>query len=166
MLEITQNDVDDVKAIAKGVIGFPEHGRRRWEGNEKGERFKSIFGDSSLVIAALWKLINDDVDGLEVKHLLWALVFLKVYNTEDTHCCLVGWPPRKEFREKSWAIVKTLSNAKGKVVQIENRLQNAPRQQTDGKLFVYLMSDMTDCHINEPHPFDPKWFSKSSMDRE
>ena len=52
---------------------------------------KSFFGASGCVIAEIWNQIKETIkDGTEPKHLLWALIFLKVYSTEEVHCAIVG----------------------------------------------------------------------------
>jgi hypothetical protein len=48
-------------------------------------------------VAEIWHRIEGTVaaedPNAKQKHLLWALVFLKVYATsEDVHCAIVGWP--------------------------------------------------------------------------
>jgi hypothetical protein len=52
-----------------------------------------LLGALSVVIAALWELIQSQVNyGVEGKHLLWGLVFLKVYaKNEETHCAIVDF---------------------------------------------------------------------------
>jgi hypothetical protein len=43
------------------------------------------------------------------KHLLWALVFLKVYATsEEVHCAIVGWSHVQTFRKYSWYFVEKI----------------------------------------------------------
>jgi hypothetical protein len=56
----------------------------------------------------LYPLLDDDVakgitaSSARPRHLLWALVFLKVYASEDVHCCLVGYVDAKTYRKWAW----------------------------------------------------------------
>jgi hypothetical protein len=60
-------------------------------------RFRSVFGAGSTVVVDVWNRIeaHAPIDkGGQPKHLLWALVLLKVYQSDEVHCALVGWPAR------------------------------------------------------------------------
>ena len=53
---------------------------REWDSKDKDARFKSLFGDPSVVIAAAWEMIKGFVrDDVECYHTLWVLIFLMVY---------------------------------------------------------------------------------------
>ena len=73
---------EEVESAAKEAIRFPSN--RKWE-PDKDARIRPLFGASSKVIAELWNRIEAKVhtfeSGAKLKHLLWALVFLKVYST-------------------------------------------------------------------------------------
>ena len=43
--------------------------------------------------------------GVQPKHLLWTLLFLKTYATEPILCALVGGVDEKTFRTKVWFLV-------------------------------------------------------------
>ncbi len=75
-------------------------------------RFRGIFGASPAVCARVWSIIRAEVlrGGMPV-HLLWALLFLKLYNIEHVHSALVG-ADEKTFRKWCWVFVKILSGLK------------------------------------------------------
>ncbi len=55
--------------------------------------FKEYFGVSMTIVLAVWNLLNEHniiPEKGEIKHLLWALVFLKVYPKQGPVCSLVG----------------------------------------------------------------------------
>ncbi len=54
-------------------------------------RFRALFGASPSVCCLLWSLLCD-TRPLQSKrvHMLWALMFLKVYATEHVHAALAG----------------------------------------------------------------------------
>ena len=56
------------------------------------EKCRSFFGTPRIVIQEVWKRIEPSVDETSAKpmHLLWSLVFLHVYSTEEIHCRIVG----------------------------------------------------------------------------
>jgi hypothetical protein len=90
------------------------------------------------------------------KHLLWGLLFLKLYSTEEVHCAIVGHPTKKEFRQKSWQIVEMIAGLKDTIILLENRLINSPTVLGRPRHSL-LTLDCTDCTINAPYPFLPKW---------
>ena len=105
MIEINQNNVTIVEDIARCIRQFSLKGCYQWDCKEKDDRFKAIFGVPSIVIVAIWKLAREEAAILDItiEHLLWGLVYLKVYDTEDTHLRIVGWPTggKKEFRKNT-----------------------------------------------------------------
>jgi hypothetical protein len=56
-----------------------------YERTEDG-RFRQIFGCVLTVVLSLCSLLTEDdtVAGADVKHLLWALLFLKIYSNKAT----------------------------------------------------------------------------------
>jgi hypothetical protein len=99
-MNVTQEAIDSIEEVARVTVGCPK--RRRWESTDKDARFKSLFGASSTIVAEIWHRMEETVTAedpnAERKHLLWALVFLKVYATsEEDHCTIVGWPHVQTF---------------------------------------------------------------------
>jgi hypothetical protein len=112
------------------------------------------------VIAEIWqRLIPMVEEKTDHNHLLWGLLFLKVYSTEEVHyCAIAGHPTKKEFHQKSWHIVEMIAGLKESVIILDNRFINSPTLR--GRLKASLLTrDCTDCMINEPYPFLPKWVS-------
>lgn len=72
-------------------------------------RFRGLFGTTPLVCARLWELVLENVPPAgRPKHLLWALLFLKVYAIEHVNAALVH-SDEKTFRKWSWEFVQLLS---------------------------------------------------------
>ena len=79
-------------------------------------------GAPSVVIAAAYEMNKEDFvrDDVEQYHILWAIIFLKVYApNEKTRCGLVGWPTKQQFREIAWHIVEILADPKEKVIKLK-----------------------------------------------
>jgi hypothetical protein len=78
--------------------------------------FRSHFGVSPGTCAICWNLIEHKLPrNLVYTHLLWALMFLKVYGTESvlsTKCNC----DEKTFRSKIWIILKAIDSIKSSVV--------------------------------------------------
>ncbi|KAH9118088.1 hypothetical protein LEN26_012265 [Aphanomyces euteiches] len=89
--------------------------------------------------------------GSRDEHLLWAMLFLKVYSSENVHATIAA-VDEKTFRKWSWAILEALASLN--VIQWRNRFHQAP---AGVRLFVSL--DGTDFAIQEPKPFDKKRWS-------
>ena len=146
-----------IDRVAKETLGWPES--RRWHTKDKETRFRSCFGAPSEVISSLWNKIvaqGEIESGGQPKHLLWALVFLKVYSTEEIHCSIVGWPSRKTFLKWSWYFVERISALKDELIRLDDRF--------DGLNCVaftncFISVDGTDCPVFEPAPFNKKMYS-------
>ena len=78
-------------------------------------KFRSHFGTTSIVCAIIWKKIYDDentaqhLKGAKPEHLLWCLLFLKVYSGEAVHASLVGCD-EKTFRKWAWTFVTAIAD--------------------------------------------------------
>ena len=77
--------------------------------------FRSLFGCSPVVCGVLWVKCKFK-NWVEPKHLLWALMFLKVYATEKTLATLAGIGDRQKYRETIWPILTNISKLKKSVV--------------------------------------------------
>lgn len=72
-------------------------------------RFRSFFGVSPNICAICWRLIKDELPtSYREVHLLWALLFLKCYNTESINHATAGCD-EKTFRTKVWTVVESLA---------------------------------------------------------
>lgn len=75
-------------------------------------RFRSIFGCTWERCTDLWELIKPEnvmPKGYKPEHLLWGLLFLKVYTTEAVLTSMVGSPEEKTFRKWSRLFVLKIS---------------------------------------------------------
>jgi len=74
------------------------------------ERFSATFGCSPRVAAAVWnRLDKKDLlpEDMLVKHLLWALSFLKLYNPERAQAPVCGGD-EKTYRKWVWIALEAL----------------------------------------------------------
>jgi hypothetical protein len=85
----------------------------------KNERhsFASIFG----VRVSLCPIIFQHcqlymIHGLEAKHLLWGLLFLKVYATEDVACYMLTHTTRKTYCKWYWIVIQAIASKKSLLV--------------------------------------------------
>ena len=61
------------------------------------------------VCAHIWNAIRFDLPtGAKPKHLLYGLLFMKVYSIEHVHANMVGCD-EKTFQKWAWVIIKCLS---------------------------------------------------------
>ena len=118
-------------------------------------RFIAMYGVPPEVCPIIWTHMEEDPEyyrGLLPRHLLWALLFLKVYATEEIHVALCGGVDPKTYRRHVWLIVGILSRMD--VIKWDNRIVPANENS-----HVRVSVDGTDCRIQEPTPFDKRWFS-------
>ena len=95
-----------VEAVAREVIQWPAS--KKWTPNTADAVFRGYFGAPVSIVAEIWNMIEYSLtENEQVKHLLWALVFLKTYSTELVHCGMVGWPDAKTFRKWTWHMLFT-----------------------------------------------------------
>ena len=104
----TKQNIKSIDETAQSSLSFPSS----WESQkEKDKVYKSNVGCTTIIIAAIWNEIKDFVTkDIYRKHLIWALVYLKVYSIEYIHRRIVGWPDAKTFREKYWYIVEYIAD--------------------------------------------------------
>jgi hypothetical protein len=75
-----------------------------------------MFGTSPEMCTRLWQMIDPFVsmpNGVHPRHLLWALMLLKLYCAESVLCTLAGGengraPDEKTFRKWCWLFVETM----------------------------------------------------------
>lgn len=72
-------------------------------------RFKSYFGVSPTICSLAWRYIKDELphDYTEI-HLLYALFFLKTYNTEAISRSIFTCD-EKTFRKRVWEVIDKLA---------------------------------------------------------
>lgn len=72
-------------------------------------RFKGLFGLSPNICEIVWEKIKNQLpNSFEPSHLLWALLFLKCYNTEHVNHAIIG-ANEKTFRNRIWVIIEKLA---------------------------------------------------------
>jgi hypothetical protein len=129
---------------------------RVWNTRLADEKARAFFGAPTAVITTLWNDLESELeDAAMPKHLLWGLLFMKVYASEAVHCALVGWPCRTTFRKWSWYFIEKIALLEAKYILLDNRFINA-----DTNITCFISIDGTDCPVMEPWPFDKKWYSK------
>ena len=163
-MNVSSNAVQAMEDAAYDTLRWPGT-KRDWDSADKDARIRSLFGAPFIVIADLWERIEPKIDkaGAERKHLLWSLVFLKVYgSSEEVHCAIVGWPCKQTFREWSWYFVEKiygLQDVLDDVIVFRNRFDGQP-DLNDIEFDCMISIDGIDCPCSEPYPFSTDIFSK------
>ena len=76
---------DDIMYKARIIFGCDRYKKKAPKTEER--KFRALFGCSPIVVLALWSLLLECSfvpEGGKLIHLFWALLFVKVYPTEDT----------------------------------------------------------------------------------
>jgi hypothetical protein len=123
-LRQTSVDIEEVERVAEEVTGIVF--ARKTE-TEKDKSFKQHFGCRPVVVATAWKLMqehtnHDAPDAFSLKHLLWALIFLKTYGVEAIRTTLASAgtgtrPDDKTVRDWCWVALNCLANLAPYVVR-------------------------------------------------
>jgi hypothetical protein len=109
------------------------------------------------------------------KHLLWALLLLKVYGTETLLSSFVGGVTEKTYRKWAWCFIDGIAKLESAVVSQLHPMQQFPPTihshaclnfvttlyRFYGKILndCLVSVDGTDFRIIEPKPFDKGWYS-------
>ena len=142
-------------------------------------RFRSNFGTSPEGCAAIWNLLDPyttiTTKGLSPKHLLWALMFLKVYAKESIHCSMAGGVDEKTFRKWVWLFIYEISFLESAVLS-GLFIMSFLTKKTHCKFFPFsyiiwqkrfegdiandclITVDGTDYEIEQPKPFSKIWY--------
>jgi hypothetical protein len=138
--------------VAREILAMPNR-------NDKAEdkTFRGFFfGAPITIILDIWNRLELTLENpAKPKHLLWSLVFVKVYSIEEVHCRIVGWPDPKTYQKWSWYFLEKIADLQKEVIKLENTFR-----QNDRTTDCLMSVDGTDCPVFEPWPWDPKWYSK------
>ena len=99
--------------------------------------FRSLLGVSPLVCVDIWGTCAWP-HGTSPRHLMWALLFLKVYATEDVLCSMAGCC-RATFRKWMWPCVEAMAKAKAQVVSL------ALLARGISELMIHIFSHQSSC---------------------
>ena len=91
-----------VEAVAQTII--------RTRGSMR--HFKAVFGVSPLLCSVVWNYMDDDEKlprRAQPKHLLWTLMFLKLYNSENVLSSMCGCE-EKTFRKWVWLMLAAIGS--------------------------------------------------------
>ncbi|CAB9528703.1 unknown protein [Seminavis robusta] len=137
------------------VVGAPSKQKLK----EEDEIFRGFFGAPIGIIVILWNMIVPliNMSGAAPKHVLWALVHLKIYSTANVHRRIVGWPSLVTYRKWTWYILGKIASLKADVIKLDNRFEGF---DISSGATCLLSVDGIDCMTNEPWPFDTKWYSQ------
>ena len=106
---------DEFHCLGFQYIGRPGTGSLQTQ----MRRFRSHFGIDWHLCSKLWFLLMpyliDEVKRAKPMHLLWALLFLKLYDGEEILASKVGCD-EKTFRKWTWNIIDLISYLQGEVV--------------------------------------------------
>ena len=78
-------------------------------------RFSSHFGVCPVIVSIIWASLESRLPASTFIHLLWALLFLKVYATESVLSGMVG-ADEKTYRLHVWRVIQGISNMRQEFV--------------------------------------------------
>lgn len=120
------------------------------------ERFLAHFGTTPGICAYLWKTIqmylNTKDPSPEYFHLLWALLFLKLYESESVLAGMVGGVDEKTLRKWVWFMLKKINGLKPSIIRFGNRFHG-----WDGRTNALISVDGSDFRISVS--FSRIWYS-------
>ena len=84
--------------------------------------FKAFFGKNAATVALIWATFVQPAKSKPV-HLLWALMYMKLYNSWDVMSIMAG-ASKPTFMKWVWAWVQSMANECANLVQWEKRNRN------------------------------------------
>ena len=112
-----QNSANDAAFFEAGRFLILRHGYRRIS----QRKFRAYFGATSAICADIWQMINprEEISSfVKPIHLLWGLMLMKVYATEEVLSGIAG-VTEKTFRKWAWKLIKEVSTLSYSLVSCE-----------------------------------------------
>jgi len=103
--------------IARKIWGRDPSKVRAWAVEDR--RFREFFGCSAVVVRSLWRrlaMTSQVPYGGEPKHLLWTLLFMKVYPKENVMCTLIKVKDPKTFRGRVKDFISAIADLAADIV--------------------------------------------------
>ena len=139
----------DGETVAKLAAHAVTHGTADEPFDDRS--FVAFFGCSPNRVAEIWEVCSRPSKHL--KHLLWALCFMKLYLPEDVLVVMLGCS-KPTLKKWTWLWIESIALHSKEVILWEKRNRNVPED-----VWCRVSVDGTDFMIYEPHPFDKKWKS-------
>ena len=121
-MEVPYPSLTDFEALGQQLEGYTISTSNKI----KRHRFVSFFGIDALIVSILWSMLVDAEDEIMVRvdsvkpvYLLWALLFLKCYNTNTRNAAITG-VDEKTFRHWSWILIEAMANFDREIVSTES----------------------------------------------
>lgn len=132
-----QLNFKDFCVLGLEIINKVKYDKSHTPSSNQEREFRSQFGASWYVCADVWNLLESHGIGLdggnrggrEPKHLLWALLFLKVYGSEKTNSVLCGTSV-KTYRRWVWELLSQIAMLEVVVVSFDDFFQNVSEIMT------------------------------------
>ena len=104
----------DYESLGRQLAGYSRSASERI----RLERFNSFFGVNPIIVSVVWSMLIDNQmcsRSPNPVHLLWALLFLKLYDTTSNLAALARCD-EKTFRKWSWFYIESIANLDSQVV--------------------------------------------------
>jgi hypothetical protein len=116
---------DDVLRCARQIWNRDVNTERSLQSEDRD--FREFFGCGVLVFLSLWNLL-DTTDSIPqkgtIEHLLWTLMFLKVYAKQRTLSALAGGVDPETFRRWCWRFIEAIASLQPYVVSAQYSLDD------------------------------------------
>ena len=113
--------------------------------------FVAFYGSNPDVVADFWDmLIPRKPKAARPKHLLWALMFMKLYIPEDALMILLD-ASKETVRKWTWFYIEEIALLSEQVIDFQKRNRNLPPN-----VWCRMSVDGTDFKVQEPQPKDKK----------
>ena len=115
--------------------------------------FKCFYGKIQEEILEIWNMCHRHIPKTTIKHLLWSLMYMKLYNPIDVMAVMAD-TCKNTFLKWVWKWVDCIAERRDEVIVWNKRYRGAPNDT-----WCHVSVDGTDFQIGEPTPFDKCWKS-------
>ena len=117
-LKLPKSTVSDLLEVARKIWNRGNNGNVKCDSTEDRD-FREFFGCSLSIAGEVWDMLRTEAllpeDGMP-RHLLCALMLMKIYGKEKTLCTLAGGIDKKTFRKWAWLFIIKMADLESSVV--------------------------------------------------
>lgn len=113
------------RKVEKTAFSLFRQGRRTGSNKVRDRRMRAWVGTSITTIAKVWLLLKNKKllsAGVTLERLLWALLLLKSYDTDENNASRVGGVDEGTFNQYSWWIIKLIASLETDVVRAKSAI--------------------------------------------
>ena len=149
-----QYNASDVFNLGEAIASTDAYDNRDKNKRTMNDRtFIAFYGRDKDSVLEIWERCWHLVPKTKLKHLLWTLMYMKLYLPIDVMIVILR-TSKDTLNSWVWRWITVVASLRDEVILWGNRHRNVPDD-----VFCQITVDGTDFQIGEPFPFNKKWKS-------